>query len=138
MTPETQRKARLWLGLVFLLGAAVGMVFGYSFGHRSYASTKVATPALTVAARQAQRVANITKEVGLTGEQSAKLEAIIHRTHEEMKAIHEKSDADVEAVREKARDEIRQFLTPEQKAKFEEMVQRMDEERKKQKQGTGK
>ncbi len=138
MTQETQRKARLWLGVVFLLGAAVGIVFGYSFGHRSYASTKVAPPVLSEAERQAKRVANITREVGLTGEQNAKLEAVIHKTHEEMKAIHEKSDAEVDAVREKARDEIRQFLTPEQKAKFEEMVRRMDEERQKQKQAPGK
>lgn len=137
MTPETQRKARLWLGLVFLLGAAVGVVFGYSFGHRSYASTKADRPVLSEAERQAKRVANITKEVGLTVEQSAKLEVVIQKTHEEMKAIHEKSDAQVDAVREKARDEIRQFLTPDQKAKFEEMVRRMDEERKKQKQSAG-
>ena len=138
MNPDTRRKARLWLGLVFLLGAAIGVVFGYSFGHRSYASTKITTPALSEAERQAKRVADITKEIGLTGEQSAKLQAIIHDTHEAMKAIHVKSDAEVDAAREKARDEIRQLLTPEQKAKFEVMVQRMDAERKKQKQDAGK
>jgi Spy/CpxP family protein refolding chaperone len=44
----------------------------------------------------------------------------------------------VDAVREKARDEIRQFLTPEQKAKFEVMVQRMDAQRKQQKQAAEK
>jgi Spy/CpxP family protein refolding chaperone len=134
MNPDTRRRAGLWLALVFLLGAAVGVVFGYSFGHWSYASTKVATPALTEGERQAKRVADMSKEIGLNGEQSTKLEGIIHNTHEEMKAIHTKSDAEVDAVREKARDEIRQFLTPEQKAKFEVMVQRMDAQRKQQKQ----
>lgn len=138
MNPGTQRKARLWLGLVFLLGAAVGAVFGYSFGHRSYAATKVTAPVMSETERQAKRVADITREIGLTGEQSSKLEVIIHTTHEEMKAIHAKSDAQVDAVRERARDEIRQFLTPEQKTKFEVMVQRMDAERQKQRQGSGK
>lgn len=129
MTPETQRKARMWLGLVFLLGTAVGAVFGYSFGHWSYASTKVTAPTMSEAERQAKHVADITKEIGLTAEQSGKLETVFHNTHNEMKAIHEKSDAEVDAAREKAREEIRQFLTPEQKEKFEVMVQRLDEQR---------
>jgi flagellar basal body-associated protein FliL len=29
------RKASLWVGLVFLLGAALGGVMGYGFAHRS-------------------------------------------------------------------------------------------------------
>jgi Spy/CpxP family protein refolding chaperone len=131
MTQETQRKAGLWLGLVLLLGAAIGAVFGYSFGHRSYAATKVAAPALGEPERRAKRVADMTKELGLSAEQSAKMDEIIRGAHEEMKGIHDKSDADVDAVRQKAREQMRQYLTAEQKPKFEEMVQRMDAERKK-------
>jgi len=47
-----------------------------------------------------------------------------------MKGIHEKADQDVDAARQKARDQIRLLLTAEQKPKFEAMVQRMDAERK--------
>jgi len=138
MNPETQRKARLWLALVFLVGAAIGVVFGYSFGHRSYAATKPAPPTLSEPERRAKRVADMTKELGLTGDQSAKMDEIIRGAHEEMKAIHDKSDADVDAVRQKARQQMREYLTPDQKPKFEEMVQQMDEERKKQQQGAVK
>jgi Spy/CpxP family protein refolding chaperone len=49
-----------------------------------------------------------------------------------MKAIHDKAETDVDAVRQKARTQIREFLTAEQKAKYEELVHRMDEERKRQ------
>src|SRR5215470_17861554 len=38
MNPDSLRKARLWLALVFLVGAANGAVFGYCFGLRSYAA----------------------------------------------------------------------------------------------------
>lgn len=138
MNPESRRKARLWLGLVFILGAAIGGVFGYSFAHRSYAATAQATTALSEPERRAKRVAEMTKEVGLTPEQSTQIDQIIHQAHDEMKMIHEKSDADLDAVRQKARDQMRALLTPEQKPKFEEMVQRMDQERKKQQQGSGK
>ena len=131
MTQEMQRKAGLWLVLVLVLGAAIGAVFGYSFGHRSYAATKVAAQMPSEPERRAKRVADMTSELGLSAEQSAKMDEIIHGAHEEMKAIHEKSDADVDAVRLKAREQMRQYLTAEQKPKFEAMVQRMDEERKK-------
>ena len=131
MNSETRRKARFWLGLVFILGAAIGAVFGYSFAHRSYASTQ--TP--SEPERRAKRVAEMTKDVGLTPEQSTQIDQIIHQAHDEMKAIHEKSDADVDVVRQRAREQMRALLTPEQKPKFEAIIQRMDQERKKQQAG---
>ena len=36
----------------------------------------------------------------------------------------------MDQARQKGRDQIRAFLTPEQKPKFEEFLKRMDEERK--------
>lgn len=131
MNPETQRMARLWLAVVFLLGAAVGVVFGYAYARRTSADTKPGPAAMTEPERRAKRVNEMTKEIGLTPEQSAKVDEIIRGAHEEMKAIREKADGDADAVREKARDQIREFLTPGQKTKFEAMIQRMDEERKK-------
>ena len=59
--------------------------------------------------------------------------ALIGQAMTEIHAIHEASDAQVDAVRAKTRDAMRAFLTPEQKPKFEEYVQRLDAERKKQK-----
>ena len=131
MNHETRKKAGLWLVFVFLLGAAVGGVFGYSFAHRAQADTTRATPQLSEPERRAKRVADMSKELGLTDDQRATVDAIIHRTHDDMKATHDKSEADVDALRQRARNDIRLILTPEQKPKFEEMVQRMDAERKK-------
>jgi len=136
MNSETRQKARLWLGLVFILGAAIGGVFGYSFAHRSYAATQAPAATLSEPERRAKRVAEMTKEVGLTPEQSTQIDQIIHQAHEEMKTIHEKSDADVDVVRQRAREQMRSLLTPEQRPKFEAMIQRKDQERKKQ-QGAG-
>jgi Spy/CpxP family protein refolding chaperone len=131
MNPETRKKAGLWLVLVFLLGAAVGGVFGYSFAHRTHADTSRAMPQLSEPERRAKRVADMTKELGLTDEQRTKVDVIVHQTHDDMKGVRDKSEADIDALRQRAREEIRLLLTPEQKPKFEEMVQRMDAERKK-------
>jgi Spy/CpxP family protein refolding chaperone len=129
MNPETRMQARLWLALVFVLGIAIGATFGYSFAHRSYAST--AGPSLSEPERRAKRVAEMTRAIGLTPEQSQKMDAVILSAHEEMKRVREKSDADLDALRQKARGQMREFLTAEQKPKFEEFVQKLDEERKK-------
>jgi len=132
MNGETRRKAWEWLALLFVLGAAIGGVFGYSFAHRRHGATNPGGPALSEPERRAKRVAEVTKALGLTPEQSQKADAIIAAAHEEMKAIHDKAETDVDAVRQKARAQIREFLTAEQKAKYEEFVRRFDEERKRQ------
>lgn len=131
MNPDTRKKAGLWLALVFVLGAAVGGVFGYSFAHHTHAATMNVPPQLSEPERRAKRVAEMTRELGLTAEQSAKVDGIIHETHDEMKSVREKCESDVDGLRMKAREQIRLLLTPEQKPKFEEMVQRNDADRKK-------
>ena len=131
MNAESRQKARLWLLLVFVLGIAIGGVFGYNFAHRTLAAGPVSPATLPEPERRARRVAQMTKEVGLTPEQASSIDALIHQTHDQMKTIHDRSDADVDAVRQNARAQMRQLLTPEQLPKFEAMLQRMDAERKK-------
>ena len=134
MNPESRQKAGLWLAVVFVLGAAIGGVFGYSFSqHRALAAPPTTTQ-LSEPQRRAKRVLEMTREMNLTQEQAASFDSIIHQAHDQMKLIRDKSEADVDAVRQQARDQMRQLLTPEQKPKFEEMVQRMDAEHKKQQQ----
>ena len=126
INPQTKRQARMWLALVFLLGAGIGAAFGYAFAHKSYASTMMSEPE-----RRAKRVADMTQSIGLTPEQSQKFDAIILAAHQEMKKVHDQSEADINAVREKARGQMKEFLTPEQKLKFDEFARKLDEERKK-------
>jgi hypothetical protein len=64
MNPDSLRKARLWLAVVFLVGAAIGGVFGYSFGHRSYAATVTTSKPLSEPERRAKRVAEMSNEGG--------------------------------------------------------------------------
>ena len=131
MNPEIRKKAAIWLALVFILGTATGGVFGYSLARRSYASTRTAVP--SDAERRAKKIAEMTQTIGLTAEQAQKADGIIKNAQSEIRAIHDKSDADVDVVRMKNREQVRSLLTPEQVPKFEQFVQRMDEERKKQK-----
>jgi Spy/CpxP family protein refolding chaperone len=130
MNADSLRRARLWLAVVFLVGAAIGAVFGYSFGHHTVMA-KTDRPPMTEPERRAKRVAEIAKEVGLNADQTAKVDEVIRGTHQQMKNIRDKAEAEVDVARENARNQIRGMLTEEQKAKFEAMVQRMDAARKK-------
>jgi len=136
MNPEIRKKAAIWLALVFILGTATGGVFGYSLARRSYAATKVVMP--SEAERRAKKLADMTQTIGLTAEQAQKADGVIKNAQSEIRTIRDKSDADVDVVRMKIREQMRAFLTPEQLPKFEQYIQRMDEERKKQKEAQGR
>jgi Spy/CpxP family protein refolding chaperone len=121
------RKAALWVGVVFLLGAALGGVMGYVFARHAVSASS--TP-LSEPERRARKVEEISRELHLTDAQRQQLDATLAKIHAQYKAIHEQSDAQIDQVRQKGRDELRAILTPEQKPKFEAILKRMDEERK--------
>ena len=126
-TTTATRKAALWVGVVFLLGAALGGVLGYLFAHRPVIA---ANPPLSEPERRAQKVQQLTKELSLSPQQAQQVDAILMQRHAEAKAIHDQTDAQIDAVRQKGRAEMRAIMTPDQSPKFEEFLKRMDEERK--------
>ena len=125
-TPAT-RKAAVWVVVVFLLGAAAGGMLGYGYAHRSVAA---ASAPLSEPERRAKRVAELTQDLGLTSDQAKQLDAILMQRHAEVKTIRDQSDAQLDQVRQKGRDQIRAILTSEQKPNFEEFLKKMDEEKK--------
>src|SRR5271154_5779241 len=115
---SAKQKAALWVVVVFVFGAALGGVFGYFYGHRS--SVSAAGPPLTEPQRRAQRVGQLPKELGLTHDQRQPLNKALSQLHGEYKSTHDQSDAQTDQARQKGRDQIRSFLTADQKPKFEE------------------
>ena len=122
-----KRKAALWVGAVFLLGALLGGILGFLFAHRS---VNAANPPLSEPERRARRLEQLTHELSLSPQQAQQLDGILLQRHTETKAIHDQADAQLEQVRQKGRAQVRAILTPEQLPKFEEFLKRMDEERK--------
>jgi Spy/CpxP family protein refolding chaperone len=122
------RKAAFWVGVVFLLGAALGGMLGYVFAHH----TAMAAPAqMTDAQKRAQKVDRLTQELNLTASQQQQLDAILTSVQGEYKVIRQSTEPQIDQARQKGREQIRAILTPEQKPKFEEFLKRLDEERKK-------
>ena len=124
---SAKKKAALWVGAVFLLGAALGGVLGYLFAHRPVSASN---PPLSEAERHERRLNELTQLLSLTPQQRQQLDAVMKQTHGEMKAVRDQSDAQLEELRQKGRAQTRAILTPEQLPKFEGFLKRIDEQRK--------
>jgi Spy/CpxP family protein refolding chaperone len=121
------RKAGLWVGVIFLLGAALGGLIGYSYEHHLVSAANAPLPEPV---RRAHRVEQLTQLLNLTSAQSQQVDAILLQRHTEAKTIHEQTDAQIDQVRQKGRDQVRAILTPEQRPKFEEFLKSLDQQRK--------
>ena len=121
------RKAALWVGVVFLLGAALGGMIGYSYAHHLVSAASTPLPEHI---RRAHRVEQLTQVLSLTSAQSQQVDAILMQRHAEAKALHDQNDAQLEQVHQKGREQIRAILTPEQKPKFEEFIKNLDQQKK--------
>jgi Spy/CpxP family protein refolding chaperone len=121
------RKAALWVGVVFLLGAALGGMLGYSYEHHLVSAANTPQPEPV---RRAQRVEQLTQLLNLTSAQSQQVDAILLERHTESKAIHDQTEAQLAQVHQKGRDQIRAILAPEQKPKFEEFLKELDQQKK--------
>jgi esterase/lipase len=121
-----RQKATLWLAIIFVLGAALGGIFGYALAHHTYAAAPIV---LTAEAKRAQRREQMTREVNLNAEQQKQVGAILDQAQTEYKAVHDVMDPQIEVVRQKTRDKIRALLSGDQKPRFEEFLRKLDEER---------
>src|SRR5215471_14768320 len=118
-------KAALWVGVVFLLGAALGGILGYVFAHKSYAAV-----VQTDASRRQARVQQLTQEINLSSQQQQQLDKIITDMQGQFRDIRRQVDPQIEEARQRGRNQIRAILTPQQLPGFEDFLRRLDEERK--------
>lgn len=124
-TPAT-RKAAIWVVIVFLLGVVGGGMLGYGYAHHSVSA---ASAPLTEPERRAKRVAQWTQDFGLSSEQAKQVDAILLQLHGQSKTIRDQSDAQMEQLRKKGREQIQAILTPAQRPKFDEWLAKRDAER---------
>src|SRR5260370_18021716 len=83
------RKAAVWVGVVFLLGAALGGMIGYVFAHH----TAQAAPAqMTEATKRAQKVQRLTQELNLAPAQQKQLAVLMAGAPAQYKPIHQSTD----------------------------------------------
>ena len=125
------RKALALIGLVFVLGVAIGAV-GHSVADRRVLGARTQPqPAAFLQPRPnpPRAVAHLTTELNLTPDQQKQIGEILADMQHRYDVVHDQMNPEFEQIREQGHDQIRQVLTPEQRPKFEDFLRRVTEDR---------
>ena len=123
---KSRTSATLLLILTFLLGAVAGSV-GY---YLLVAHMIVPGPRSAGRSSPHDIAEELATGLSLNGEQKEKLKEIIQQSRERYRALSVQFRPQYDNVRNEARQQIRQILTEEQRARFEKIVQEIDERHK--------
>jgi Spy/CpxP family protein refolding chaperone len=130
---RNNRKALALIALVFVLGVAIGAV-GHSVADRRVLGARTQTQAPPAAFLQPRpnpprAIAHLTTELNLTPDQQKQIGDILADMQHRYDVVHDQMNPEFEQIREQGHDQIRQALTPEQRPKFEDFLERVDEDR---------
>jgi Spy/CpxP family protein refolding chaperone len=120
---KTRREAALLVVVVFVLGVLLGGVADHLFGARVFSNP---TPPRT----RDQLIGQLTSQLSLTPDQQKQLTSIVDDTRAQWRTLYAPLEPQHEQIRQQGRERIRAILTPEQRPRFEEFMQRLDEQRK--------
>jgi Spy/CpxP family protein refolding chaperone len=127
-TTKARREAAILFAVVFLLGALLGGVADHLWQERVWGHQPVRSALMP---SRAHIIEESTRELQLTPEQQKELGAVIDDTRHKWEALYAPLDAQREQIRQEGRARIRAALTPEQQLKFDDLMRRLDERRKK-------
>ncbi|GBC81311.1 hypothetical protein HRbin10_00419 [bacterium HR10] len=121
-------RARLTVLGVFALGVALGAL-AMEFYQQSVRGRSSAGPPPRGESARERHLQYLVKELGLTQEQTERVRRILDETRQEFLQLRNEMRPRFEEIRRRSRERLRAVLTPEQQAKFDELMRRMDEER---------
>jgi uncharacterized protein YneF (UPF0154 family) len=123
---KTRSEAAVLILIVFLLGAILGGTANHLWGERVWGKQLPPSPPTSV-----QIVTHMTSELGLTPDQQKQFGAIVDDTRTQIHSDYDAADAQRDAIRAKGRDRIRAILSADQRPKFDAIMKKLDEDRKK-------
>jgi len=118
------RKAAGLLILVFALGIGLGIVAARLLAARATADAASRPPGTA----QALLVGRLTQELDLTYDQQKQVSGILTDMQSKYNKIRQQEDPQYEQIRNLGRDHILHILTPQQRPKFEDFLQRLQKE----------
>jgi Spy/CpxP family protein refolding chaperone len=116
-------QAALLVLAVFVLGVLLGGFGSHLWGERVWGHPGPLS-------HRDQIIANLTNSLDLTADQQKQVTAIVDQTQSQIRALYAPLDPERDQIRQQSRQQIRQILTAEQKPKFDQFLQRLDEQRK--------
>jgi Spy/CpxP family protein refolding chaperone len=116
--------AGVYLLLVFLSGAAVG-----GFAHRLYTIHTVQAERSPQEYRK-RYVEDMTRRLGLSADQIARLGAILDETRSRYRELHERYRPEMKSIQEDQTQRIRTILSAAQQTEYEKMREEREKRRK--------
>jgi Spy/CpxP family protein refolding chaperone len=123
---KTRSEAAVVVLIVFLLGAIAGGTANHLWGERVWGKQLPPAPPT-----REQIVDKMTKELSLTPDQAKQFGDVVDDTRAKIHADYTAADAQRDQLRSAGRDRIRAILTADQRPKFDALMQKLDEDRKK-------
>ena len=116
-----KNKLKFWIALSLALTFAAGVVGGV-YGEKYMMGRRMARRA----ARSGHfpSMEKMAKDLGLTADQQARIKDIFQKNEERFKVLNGEIHEKLRSIREQIKTEIDSVLTPEQKKKMEEMIER--------------
>jgi hypothetical protein len=122
---NSQKKAWIAFLIVFALGGVTGASLDGIY--RLRAETPASSPTVTISMRDTDAYFEmLMRELTLNDDQSSAMRAILDRTRDDYKAVCADVRPRYDVVREKARNEMRVLLTPDQQQHFDSIVTAQD------------
>jgi hypothetical protein len=117
------RRAYVYFVLTFILGLVVGVAATIFWGWRA----GIYRPHRP----DEKRIVHFLQQrLDLSGAQTQQVDQIIRESDEKFRQVQQQVEPQFDAIRAESRDRIRKVLNPDQLAKFNELVRRMEERRK--------
>ena len=116
------RRAYLYFSLIFVFGVVVGAAGTYYYVWR--------VGLLRPSFNRERAVAHLTNDLHLSERQVSQVRQILQDSDAKYGDLQKQVEPQFTALHEQTRDRIRQILSPEQLQKFNEIVRRHDEARK--------
>jgi Spy/CpxP family protein refolding chaperone len=123
---RSKTSATLMLVLTFGLGVVAGAVSNHLYETRF----KPAGPRPGARSAPPDIAEELGQGLNLNADQKNKLKEIIQQSRERYRTMSQQFRPQYDAVRDETRQQIRQILTEEQKARFEKIINEMDERHK--------
>jgi Spy/CpxP family protein refolding chaperone len=123
---KTRSEAALLVLVVFLLGAIAGGTANHLWGERVWGKQ----PAVGQSSRD-QIVSRMTNDLKLTPGQAQQFGAIVDDTRSKIRDDYAAADSQRDNLRAHGRDRIRAILNADQIPKFDALMKKLDEDRKK-------
>jgi Spy/CpxP family protein refolding chaperone len=116
------RRAYIYFIATFLLGVVVGgagvFFYGWNWGHWHRRSGRE------------RIVRRLTRDLNLSDTQVEQFKQIMDETRKKLRELRTQVGPEFEAIREEGHDRVRQILNPEQLEKFNALIRRHEQRRK--------